>query len=95
MNFIHLHNHTEYSLLDGAMNIDRFTELAAKYKMPALAITDHGNMFGVIEFYKSAKKRGIKPIIGMETYIAPKSRFDQSIKKYPDTRVIIPPNALV
>ena len=78
MNFIHLHNHTEYSLLDGAMNIDRFTELAAKYKMPALAITDHGNMFGVIEFYKSAKKRGIKPIIGMETYIAPKSRFDQS-----------------
>jgi DNA polymerase-3 subunit alpha len=78
MNFIHLHNHTEYSLLDGAMKIDRFTELAAKYKMPALAITDHGNMFGAIEFYKSAKKRGIKPIIGMETYIAPKSRFDQS-----------------
>jgi len=63
MSFVHLHNHTEYSLLDGAMKIDRLTELAAKYKMSALAITDHGNMFGAIKFYKSAHKRGIKPII--------------------------------
>jgi DNA polymerase-3 subunit alpha len=78
MSFIHLHNHTEYSLLDGAMKIDRLTEIAAKHKMPALAITDHGNMFGAIEFYKSAHRRGIKPIIGIETYIAPKSRFDRS-----------------
>jgi len=78
MSFVHLHNHTEYSLLDGAMKIDRLTELAAKYKMSALAITDHGNMFGAIKFYKSAHKRGIKPIIGIETYIAPRSRFDQS-----------------
>ena len=78
MSFIHLHNHTEYSLLDGAMQIDRLTELAARYKMPSLAITDHGNLFGTIEFYKSARKRGVKPIIGIETYIAPKSRFDQS-----------------
>ncbi len=78
MSFIHLHNHTEYSLLDGAMKIDRLTELAAKYKMPALAITDHGNMFGAVKFYKSAHRRGIKPIIGIETYIAPRSRLDQS-----------------
>lgn len=78
MKFIHLHNHTEYSLLDGAMKIDRLTERAAQYEMPALAITDHGNMFGVIEFYISARKMGIKPIIGMETYIAPRSRLDQS-----------------
>lgn len=78
MPFIHLHNHTEYSLLDGAMRIDRLTEIAARYNMPALAITDHGNMFGAIKFYKSAQRRGIKPIIGIETYIAPKSRFDQS-----------------
>ena len=65
-------------MLDGAMQIDRLTELAARYKMPALAITDHGNMFGVIEFFKSAKRKGVKPIIGIETYIAPKSRLDQS-----------------
>jgi DNA polymerase-3 subunit alpha len=78
MTFVHLHNHTEYSLLDGAMRIDRLTELAAKYKMPALAITDHGNMFGAIKFYKSAHKQGIKPIIGIETYIAPRSRTDRS-----------------
>src|SRR4030042_1729650 len=78
MSFIHLHNHTEYSLLDGAMKIDRLTELAAKYKMPALAITDHGNLFGAIKFYKSALRRGVKPIIGMETYVAPGSRKEQS-----------------
>jgi len=77
MSFIHLHNHTEYSLLDGAMRIDRLTDLAARYKMSALAITDHGNLFGAIEFYETARKRGVKPIIGIETYIAPKSRFDQ------------------
>ena len=78
MNFIHLHNHTEYSLLDGAMKIARLTERAAKFEMPALAMTDHGNLYGAIEFYKSAHKRGIKPIIGIETYVAPKSRLDQS-----------------
>lgn len=60
------------------MKIDRLIELTAKYKMPALAITDHGNMYGAIKFYKSARRRGIKPIIGIETYIAPKSRFDQT-----------------
>jgi DNA polymerase-3 subunit alpha len=60
------------------MQIDRLTDLAARYNMPALAITDHGNMFGAIKFYKNAQKKGIKPIIGMETYVAPRSRFNQS-----------------
>ncbi len=69
MSFIHLHNHTQYSLLDGACRVDRMVKLAAQYEMPALAITDHGNMFGAIDFYKTASKAGIKPIIGIETYI--------------------------
>lgn len=73
-----MHNHTEYSLLDGAMAIEELVKLAHKYEMEALAITDHGNLFGAIEFYKTAKERGIKPIIGMETYIAPGSRKEQS-----------------
>lgn len=76
--FVHLHNHTHYSLLDGACRITDLVKLAHKYKMPALAITDHGNMFGVISFYKEALKAGIKPIIGMEAYIAPKSRHEKS-----------------
>ncbi|MGQ9533947.1 MAG: DNA polymerase III subunit alpha [bacterium] len=76
--FIHLHNHTEYSLLDGAMGIEELVKLAHKYEMDALAITDHGNLFGAIEFYKVAHMRGIKPIIGIETYIAPRSHKDQS-----------------
>ncbi|MGB9720805.1 MAG: DNA polymerase III subunit alpha [bacterium] len=76
--FIHLHNHTEYSLLDGAMGIEELVKLAHKYEMDTLAITDHGNLYGVIEFYKTAKARGIKPIIGMETYVAVGSRKDQS-----------------
>ncbi|MEO0155520.1 MAG: DNA polymerase III subunit alpha [candidate division WOR-3 bacterium] len=76
--FIHLHNHTEYSLLDGAMNIEELIKLAHKYEMEALAITDHGNLFGAIEFYKTARERGVKPIIGMETYVATGSRKDQT-----------------
>ncbi len=76
--FIHLHNHTEYSLLDGAMNIEEFVKLAHKYEMEALAITDHGNLFGAIEFYKTAREKGVKPIIGMETYVATGSKEDQT-----------------
>jgi DNA polymerase-3 subunit alpha len=76
--FVHLHNHTQYSLLDGACRIDDMLEAAARMKMPALAITDHGNLFGAIEFYVKAKKHRVKPIIGIEAYIAPKSRFDRS-----------------
>ena len=76
--FIHLHLHTQYSLLDGACRIPELLNLAKQYKMDSLAITDHGNMFGAIEFYREAQKAGIKPIIGCETYIAPKSRLDKT-----------------
>ena len=69
MSFVHLHNHTQYSQLDGACRVDRMVDLAVQMNMPALAITDHGNLFGVIDFYKYAKKKGIKPIIGTEAYI--------------------------
>jgi len=75
--FVHLHNHTHFSLLDGAIDIDRMFERAAELKFDSLAITDHGNMFGVLDFYLKAKKYGIKPIIGMEAYIAPGSRFEK------------------
>ncbi|MFZ0389592.1 MAG: DNA polymerase III subunit alpha, partial [Calditrichia bacterium] len=75
--FVHLHNHTHYSLLDGAINIDRMFERAAELKFDTLAITDHGNMFGVLEFYLKAKQYNIKPIIGMEAYIAPGSRKEK------------------
>lgn len=76
--FVPLHLHTEYSLLDGAIKIEELIGQAAAYKMPAVAITDHGNLFGVIDFYKKAVKAGIKPIIGCEVYVAPNSRFDRS-----------------
>jgi DNA polymerase III subunit alpha len=76
--FVHLHVHTQYSLLDGACRIEQLIKAAVQFKMPALAITDHGNMFGAIDFYLAAQKYGIKPIIGCETYIAPASRFDKS-----------------
>src|SRR5450759_612264 len=73
--FIHLHNHTEYSLLDGASRIHALVEAAAKLEMPALAMTDHGVMYGAIHFYKACKDAGIKPIIGCEVYVAPRSRL--------------------
>ncbi|HDO23810.1 MAG TPA: DNA polymerase III subunit alpha, partial [bacterium] len=68
--FIHLHTHSHYSLLDGLAKIDDLVEQASKFGMPALALTDHGNMYGAIEFYKKCKKAGIKPIIGVEAYVA-------------------------
>lgn len=76
-NFVHLHTHTDYSLLDGACRIKDLAILAQKYNLPALAITDHGNMFGAIEFYKTMEDAGIKPIIGQEVYVAPKERTDR------------------
>ena len=75
--FVHLHVHSQYSLLDGAGRIKDLVSSAAKLGMPAIALTDHGNMYGAVEFYKAAKARGIKPIIGCEVYVAPGSRFDK------------------
>ncbi len=77
-NFVHLHLHTEFSLLDGANRIDELLDRAEELRMPAVAITDHGNMFGAMKFYKAAQARGIKPILGCETYVAPTTRFDRS-----------------
>ncbi len=77
--FVHLHLHTDYSLLDGFARIDRVAEQAEKFKMPAVAITDHGNMFGIVKFYKKISAKGIKPIIGIETYVAVGKRTDRKI----------------
>ena len=77
MDFAHLHLHTEYSLLDGASRIDRLFDAVKSAGQSAVAITDHGVMYGVMEFYKKAKAAGIKPIIGCEVYVAPKSRFEK------------------
>ncbi|MHB8138323.1 MAG: DNA polymerase III subunit alpha [Smithellaceae bacterium] len=77
-NFVHLHVHTQYSLLDGMIRLDDLFKKAKEYAMPAMAITDHGNMFGAIDFYKQAYANGIKPIIGCELYVSPRSRFDKT-----------------
>ena len=77
MAFTHLHVHTEYSLLDGACRIEKLLDKAQEMGQKSVAITDHGVMYGVIDFYKAAKKRGIKPIIGCEIYVAKRSRFDK------------------
>ena len=77
MAFVHLHVHTEYSLLDGACRIGRLLDRAKELGQEAVAITDHGNMYGVIDFYKAAKARGVKPIIGCEVYVAKRTRFDK------------------
>ncbi|BBY15578.1 DNA polymerase III subunit alpha [Mycolicibacterium litorale] len=74
--FVHLHNHTEYSMLDGAAKVKPMLAEAQRLEMPAIGMTDHGNMFGASEFYNGATAAGIKPIIGIEAYIAPASRFD-------------------
>ena len=77
-NFVHLHLHTDYSLLDGACGIDRVMDRAVELKMPAVAITDHGNLFGAVKFYEAALKRDLKPVIGCEVYVAGTNRFDRS-----------------
>jgi len=76
--FVHLHLHTEFSLLDGACRIDELLDEAVKLKMPALAVTEHGNMFSSVVFHDHARERGIKPILGCEVYVAQGSRFDKS-----------------
>ena len=80
MSFVHLHVHTHFSLLDGLGKIDEMIDKAKSFGMPALAITDHGTMYGVIEFYKKAKEAGIKPIIGVEAYVAPRKLTDKVAK---------------
>jgi DNA polymerase-3 subunit alpha len=84
--FIHLHNHSQFSLLDGACRIDEMVRLAAEYKMPALALTDHGNLFGVVEFYRKCRSAGVVPIIGCEMYVAADSRLKKErIPGMPDS----------
>jgi DNA polymerase-3 subunit alpha len=79
--FAHLHLHSQYSLLDGAIKIDPLFERARSLDMPAVALTDHGNLFGAIEFYEAALRHGVKPIIGCEVYIASGSRFDKEVRE--------------
>ena len=83
--FVHLHVHTQYSLLDGACLLERLVDKASALKLPALAITDHGNLFGAIKFYNLCVKKGIKPIIGCEVYLTAGSRFDKEFKPGSDT----------
>ena len=82
--FVHLHVHTEYSMLDGAARIGDLVTEVARQEMPAIAMTDHGNVFGAFDFYKQAVKAGVKPIIGIEAYIAPESRFDKKKVQWAD-----------
>ena len=77
MSFTHLHVHTQFSLLDGSSKITEIVKRAKELNMDSLAITDHGVMYGVIDFYRAAKEVGIKPILGCEVYVAPGSRFDK------------------
>jgi len=79
--YIHLHCHSEYSILDGALAIDALVDAAWKNKMPALALTDHGNIFGAVSFFRKAKEKGIKPILGCEVYVAPGSRLEKKPEK--------------
>ncbi len=78
--FVHLHLHTQYSLLDGAIRLEPLFKTAHAYNMDACAITDHGNMFGAIDFFFTARAAGIKPVIGCEVYVAPKSRFEKGAR---------------
>ncbi|HEY9276003.1 MAG TPA: DNA polymerase III subunit alpha [Candidatus Nanopelagicaceae bacterium] len=82
--FVHLHVHTEYSMLDGAARIDQLAKEVKNQGGNAIAITDHGNVFGAFDFYKSMQSEGVKPIIGIEAYVAPESRFDKKRVKWAD-----------
>ena len=86
MEFTHLHVHTEYSLLDGSSKIKELPARAKELGMDSLAITDHGVMYGVIDFYRACRAAGIKPIIGCEVYVAPGSRFDKEAVGQGDDR---------
>ena len=79
--FVHIHTHTEYSMLDGASRIDELMRSAAEQGMPAMAITDHGVMYGAVDFYQAGRRHGVKPIIGSELYVATRSRFEKSSRE--------------
>src|SRR5712671_6380684 len=82
MSFVHLHCHTDYSLLDGACDIDQLMQIMVEQKMPAVAMTDHGNLFGAVKFYNAAKASGIHPVIGCEVYVSQqghKTRIDTDL----------------
>lgn len=89
LEFTHLHVHTEYSLLDGSAKVKELVARAKEFGMGSLAITDHGAMYGVIEFYKAAKEIGIKPILGCEVYVAPNSRFDKGNTSIPYYHLVL------
>ena len=89
--FVHLHLHTEYSLLDGAVRIKPLMARAKELGMPAVAMTDHGNLYGAIDFYQQAKKTGIKPIIGCEAYLAPLSMDHK--EEITGRKPLLPPDA--
>ena len=78
MAFVHLHVHSEYSLHDGACRLKKLVETAKAQGAQAIAVTDHGAMYAAVDFYKLAKAQGIKPIIGCEVYVAPRTRFDKT-----------------
>jgi DNA polymerase-3 subunit alpha len=92
LSFVHLHNHTEYSLLDGACRISDLVKTARDMGMPAIAITDHGNMFGAVEFHAETKKQGVKAIIGCELYVSPSSRFTRDSHEKPNHLVLLAKN---
>ena len=79
--FAHLHTHTEYSMLDGAARVEDVVARAAADGQPALAITDHGNMYGVLDFYDACKRHGINPIVGTEAYMAANSRHERPVRR--------------
>ncbi|MCB1034383.1 MAG: PHP domain-containing protein, partial [Acidobacteria bacterium] len=87
--FVHLHLHSQFSLLDGANRIDDVMDSAVEAGMPAVALTDHGNMFGAIEFYNKARARGLKPLIGIEAYTTPWSRHDRTPGKGSSNHLVL------
>ena len=89
--FVHLHVHTQYSLLDGAIRIDDMLQRAEQFGMHSVATTDHGTMFGAVEFYEKATKAGIKPIIGIEIYVAPQNTIRQNTHRQPGPLSLDPP----
>ena len=79
--FAHLHTHTEFSMLDGAARVDELVAAAAADGQPALAITDHGNMYGVLDFYRACRAQGVNPVIGTEAYMAADSRHERPVRR--------------